>query len=66
VPLINVVVILIVVGVLLWLCNAYIPLDPTIRKIINVVVILAVVLWLLSMFLGGWPDLGGIRVGRPH
>ena len=59
--LINLVVVLIVVGVLLWLVNAYIPMDAKIKNIINVVVIIAVVLWLLQLFVGPLPD---IRVGR--
>jgi hypothetical protein len=48
--LVGLVITLIVVGVLLWLVNSYIPLDPKIQKIINVVVIVAVVLWLLKVF----------------
>ena len=48
--LITLVVTLIVVGVLLWLVNQYIPMDPKIKTIINVVVVIAVVLWLLSAF----------------
>ena len=61
-PLIQLVIVLIVVGVLLWLVNTYIPLDGTIRKIINVVVIVAVVLWLLSIF-GLFTGLSNITVG---
>jgi len=61
--LVSIIVILIVVGVLLYLVNVHIPMDATIKKIINVVVIIAVVLWLLSVF-GILPDLGVIRVGR--
>lgn len=49
-PLINVVIVLIVVGVLLWLVNQFIPMDRKIKSILNVVVIIAVVLWLLSAF----------------
>jgi len=49
-PLINVVIVLIVVGVLLWLVNHYIPMDRKIKSILNVVVIIAVVLWLLNAF----------------
>ena len=45
--LITIVVALIVVGVLLWLVQKYIPMDPTIKRIITIVVIVAVVLWLL-------------------
>lgn len=48
--LISLVLVLIVVGVLLWCVNSYIPLDPTIRKIINVVVVLAVVVYCLYAF----------------
>ena len=62
-PLLNVVVTLIVVGVLLWLVNSYIPMDAKIKKILNIVVVIAVVLWLLSAF-GLIGDLGHIRVGR--
>ena len=61
--LISLVIVLIVVGVLLWLVNTYIPLDPMIRKIINIVVIVAVILWLLSLF-GLFAGLNNIRVGR--
>lgn len=61
-PLINLVITLIVVGVLLWLVNTYIPMDRKIKSILNVVIVIAVVLWLLSAFgvLGG---LGNITVG---
>ncbi|NKX44470.1 Thivi_2564 family membrane protein [Roseicyclus persicicus] len=61
-PLINLVVTLIVVGVLLWLINTYIPMDSKIKSILNVVIVIAVVLWLLSAFgmLGG---MRGMTVG---
>jgi len=49
-PLINLVVTLIVVGVLLWLINAYIPMDGKIKRILNIVVVICVVVWLLSVF----------------
>jgi len=48
--LVSLIIILIVIGFLLWLLNAKIPMDPTIKNIINVVIIIAVVLWLLSAF----------------
>jgi hypothetical protein len=63
-PLINLVVVLIVVGVLMWLVNTYIPMDGKIKQILNVVVIIAVVIWLLGIFLGGLGGLSTIRVGR--
>jgi hypothetical protein len=49
-PLINVVLTLIVVGVLLWLINRFIPMQSTIKSILNIVVVIAVVLWLLYGF----------------
>jgi cation transporter-like permease len=48
-PLVTLVVVLIVVGVLLWLVNNYIPMDRKIKSILNAVVVIAVVLWLLSV-----------------
>lgn len=48
--LISVVITLIVVGVLLWLVNTYIPMDGKIKSILNVVVVIAVILWLLFGF----------------
>jgi hypothetical protein len=61
--LISLVILLIVVGVLLWVVNTYIPMEPTIKKIINVVVIVVVCLWLLTVF-GLLPDLNAIQVGN--
>jgi hypothetical protein len=48
--LISLVITLIVIGVLLWLVNTYIPMDGKIKKILNVVVVICVVLWLLFAF----------------
>jgi len=62
VSLISLVITLIVIGVLLWLVNTYIPLDPMIRKIINIVVVIAVVLWLLAAF-GVLGHMNSVRVG---
>lgn len=49
-PLLPVVVTLVVVGVLLWLVNTYIPMDGKIKSILNIVVVIAVVIWLLHGF----------------
>jgi hypothetical protein len=62
-PLIQLVIVLVVVGVILWLVNSYIPMQGTIKKILNVVVIIAVILWLLSVF-GVIGNLSTIRIGR--
>ncbi len=48
--LISLVITLIVVGVLLWLVNTYIPMDGKIKKILNIVVVICVVIWLLYAF----------------
>jgi hypothetical protein len=62
-PVTQLVIVLVVVGVILWLVNSYIPMQSTIKKILNAVVIIAVVLWLLSVF-GILDSLRGIRIGR--
>ena len=49
-PILNIIIILIVVGVLLWLVNTYIPMDRKIKNILNVVVVIVVVVWLLIVF----------------
>jgi len=49
-PIINLLLVLIVVGVLLWLVNNYIPMAGSIKKILNIVVVVAVVFWLLNAF----------------
>ncbi len=48
--LISLILVLVVVGVLLWVINSYVPMDAKIKKILNVVVVLVVVLWLLYAF----------------
>jgi hypothetical protein len=62
--LVSLVIVLIVVGVLLWLVNTYIPMEGTIKSILNAVVVIAVVLWLLSVF-GVLDNLTTFRVGKP-
>ena len=48
--MINLLITLIVVGVLLWLVNTYIPMDGKIKSILNVVIVIVVILWLLQSF----------------
>lgn len=59
--LISVVLTLIIVGVLLWLINTYIPMAAAVKKILNIVVVIAVVLWLLYGF-GVLGNSGEIRL----
>ena len=61
-PLVQLVITLVVVGVILWLINSYIPMQSTIKAILNAVVIIAVVLWLLSAF-GLFSSVSKIQIG---
>jgi hypothetical protein len=61
-PLLQVLFVLIVVGVLLWLVNQFIPMAGSIKSILNAVVVIGVVLWLLNAF-GLFHSLSRIRVG---
>jgi hypothetical protein len=49
-PLLQILIVLVVVGLLLWLVNSFIPMQGTIKSILNAVVVIAVVLWLLNIF----------------
>ena len=62
-PLIQIVEVLIVVGVLLWLVNRYIPMQASIKSILNAVVVIAVVLWILNVS-GLLHQFSHIRLGR--
>jgi cation transporter-like permease len=61
-PLLQIVAVLIVVGVLLWLVNRFIPMQGTIKSILNAVVVIVVVIWLLNVF-GLFNSIAHIRVG---
>jgi len=61
-PLLQVLLVLVVVGVLLWLVNSFIPMQGTIKSILNAIVVIAVVIWLLNVF-GLLHNLSKIRVG---
>ena len=60
-PLVSVIVVLIVIGVLLWLVNNYLPMDGKIKSILNGLVVIVTVLWLLQTF-GILGSLNGVRV----
>lgn len=59
--LLSLIILLVVVGVLLWAVNTYLPMDAKIKQIMNVVVIIAIVVFILSLFSGYFPS---IRVGK--
>jgi hypothetical protein len=62
-PLVNLVVVLIIVGVALYLINRYIPMASAIKTILNVVVVVAVCVWLLQAT-GMWGSVTNFKVGR--
>ncbi len=62
-PLLHLILILVVIGVILWLINNYIPMDYKIKRIVNAVVVICVIIWLLSVF-GVIGSLSGLHVGR--
>jgi cation transporter-like permease len=57
------VIILVVIGVLLWLVNHFIPMDRKIKQILNTVVVIAVVLWVGNLF-GVFDSIRGFRIGK--
>ncbi len=61
-PLLQVLTVLVVVGVLLWLVNSFIPMQGQIKSILNAVVVIAVVLWLLNIF-GLFHSFSHVRIG---
>jgi hypothetical protein len=63
--LISILIVLIIVGVVLWLINSYIPMDGKIKKILNVVVVIVVILWLLSAF-GVFGAQSNMHMGNFH
>ncbi len=60
-PILTILLVLVVVGVILWLVNAYIPMDSKIKSILNVVVVILVIIWLLQAF-GLFSSVKNIRV----
>jgi hypothetical protein len=63
--MLGVIITLIVIGLLLWLVNTYIPMDVKIKQILNVVIVICVILWLLNVF-GVFGYLGAGAVPRLH
>lgn len=62
-PLIQLVIVLVIVGLILWVINSYIPMQSTIKRILNAVVVIGVIIWLLSVF-GLIGNVMSIRVGK--
>lgn len=49
-PILTIIIVILVVGVILWLVNTYIPMQRTIKSILNAVVVIILVIWLLNVF----------------
>jgi len=60
-PLLNLVLVLIVVGVALWLINNFIPMASSIKTILNVVVVVAASVWVLQA-MGLWGHIASFRM----
>jgi len=61
-PLVNLIISLMVVGMALWLINRFIPMQSTIKTILNVVVVITVVIWVLKA-VGLWSEISSFRIG---
>jgi len=61
-PLVNLVIALIIVGMALWLINRYIPMASSIKMILNAVVVIAVGVWVLQVT-GHWTGISTFKVG---
>ena len=59
-PIVTIVLVLIAVGVLLWLINSYIPMQGTVKNILNAVVVIVLEIWLLKVF-GVWGNLTNLH-----
>ena len=59
-PILNILLVLVVAGVVLWLINTYIPMDRKIKSLLNAVVVIVIVIWLLQAF-GVWGSLKGLH-----
>lgn len=59
--LLNIIIILVVVGLVLWVVNTYVPMDDKIKKILNIVAVIFVVIWLLKV-VGAWAYLGNLSI----
>ncbi len=61
-PLLQILLVLVVIGVLLWLVNSFIPMQGTIKSLLNAVVVICTVLWLLNIF-GLFHSLSHMHIG---
>ena len=60
-PILTVILVLVIVGVVLWLVNTYLPMAPMIKNILNIVMTILILLWVLSLF---FPNIGSVRLTK--
>lgn len=60
-PILTIIIALVIAGVLLYLINRYIPMDRTIKMILNVVVVIVLIVWLLKVF-GVWGNVTNAHI----
>lgn len=63
--IIGIILVIVVVGVLLWLVNSFMPMDGKVKQILNAVVIIALVIWLLYILVGAFGGAGTGVLTRP-
>jgi len=63
--IIGIILVIVVVGVLLWLANSFLPMDGKVKQILNAVVIIVLVIWLLYILLGAFGGSGTGILTRP-
>lgn len=61
-PILTIIVIIALAGFLLWAINAYVPMAPMVKRLLNIAVVIILVVWLLQL-LGVFSHLGAVRVG---
>jgi hypothetical protein len=61
-PLIEIVIVLIVAGIILWLINTYVPMAGSVKSLLNAVVVIALIVWILKV-VGLWQSVTHFRVG---
>lgn len=61
-PILTIIIIIALAGFLLWAINAYVPMAPMVKNLLNVAVVIILVVWLLELF-GVFSHLGAVRVG---
>mgnify|MGYP001582446877 CR=1 FL=1 len=61
--LLSVIIVLVIIGILMYLINAFIPMDSSIKRILNVVVIVFLVIWMMTAF-GLMEPLSTIKIGK--